>query len=212
MYTLKISMKDAEKMAEQMIAMGKISLEFARTDRATCHEDGVTRESDTDHSFMLGLTAGAFADTFLPRLNRGRVVEFALLHDLVEVYAGDVPTFKKPTPEIKKQKDDAEHAALLRIKDQFGENFPWIHETIEEYERKDTPEARFVKVIDKLEAKITNILNGGATIKVLNHTKEEIEQWKVDHDEWADEYLEEWPEIRPVWDNIVERTYKTFIS
>lgn len=205
-------MEKSEKMAEQMIAMGKISLEFARTYRATCHEDGVTRESDTDHSFMIALTAGAFADTFLPRLDRGRVVEFALLHDLVEVYAGDIPTFKALTPEQKKQKDDAEHKAFLKIKGQFGENFPWIHETIEEYERKDTPEARFVKVFDKMEAKITNILNGGSTVKLLNHTKEEVEQWKKDHEIWADEYLEEWPEIRPIWDTIIEKAYKTFIS
>lgn len=202
-------MNNAE-LTEKMIAMGKISLEFARTNRVTCHEDGVTRESDTDHSFMLGLIAGSFADTLLPRLDRGRVVEFALLHDLVEVYAGDVPTFKALSPDAQQKKDADEHAALLKIQTQFGEHFPWVHETIESYERKDTPEARFVKVIDKLVAKITNILNGGSTVKILKYTSEDVEQWKIDHDKWADQYLEEWPEIRPVWDNIVEKAYKTF--
>lgn len=201
-------MENPKEIADQMLQMGKISLKFGRTYRITLHEDGVTRESDTDHSFMLGLIAGSLVSKYLPRLNRGRVMEFALLHDLVEVHAGDVPTFKTLTPEQKKAKDDAEHKALLKIQEEFGDYFPWIHGTIEEYERKDTPEARFVKIIDKMMAKITHILNDGAVMEKIGATPENAQEWHKEQSDWADEYMKEWPEIRPLWDEIIARSYK----
>ena len=66
-------------------------------------------------------------------------------------------------------KEEREMAALAQIRSEFDAELPWIGETIAAYERRDTPEARFIKVVDKALPKITNILNGGVTFKGQKH-------------------------------------------
>ncbi len=154
---------------QAIIDLGTLSLAFGRVDRVTCHPDGATPESDTDHTVMLGLVACAFAERFAPELDRGKIAQFALVHDLVEVYAGDTPTARIMTDLDHASKEEREAAALLRIRDEFDGQLPWIADTIAAYERLDTPEARFVKVVDKALPKIANILNGGVTFKKQKH-------------------------------------------
>lgn len=157
---------------QAIIDLGKLSLAFGRVNRITCHPDGVTPESDTDHTVMLGIVACAFAERFAPELDRGRIAEFALVHDFVEVYAGDTPTARIQSDADQTNKEEREAEALSRIRAEFDAELPWIGETITAYEQRDTPEARFVKVVDKALPKITNILNGGVTFKAAGHCKE----------------------------------------
>ena len=61
-------------------------------------------------------------------------------------------------------KEQREHAALERIKGEFTE-LPWLASTIEAYERLDSDEARYVKIVDKVLPKLTHLLNGGAALR-----------------------------------------------
>ncbi len=167
-------------VVQAIIDLGKLSLTFGGVNRVTCHLDGVTPESDTDHTVMLGLVACAFAERFAPTLDRGMIAQFALVHDLVEVYAGDMATGFIMSDTDHTGKKEREDAALARIREEFDTELPWIGETIERYESLDTPEARFIKVIDKALPKITNILNGGAAFKKQGHTKETGEAFLAD--------------------------------
>jgi len=162
------------------IDLCKFVLAFGRIERHTCHEDGVRQETDTDHTVMLGIIACAFAEQFEPTLDRGLIAQFALVHDLVEVYAGDTYSGKILQEESAANKVEREHAALVRIKNEFDSVFPWIGKMIEKYESLDTPEARYIKVLDKALPKITNILNGGVTIKRAGHTAESLREF-IDH-------------------------------
>ena len=167
-----------EDIARAMIDLGELAFAFGRTDRITRHPDGVTLESDTDHTVMLGLAACALASRFAPHLDVGKVAQFALIHDLVEVYAGDTVTSVKGYSSVDhKDKEEREAAALARIESEFIETLPWLPETIASYERLDTPEARFVKVIDKAMPKIANILNKGVTFKPQGHDRESAEEF-----------------------------------
>lgn len=150
-------------IASSVIALGHLSLAFGRVDRITYHEDGSTLESDTDHTVMLGLIACAFAAEHLPDLNLGLVAQFALVHDVVEVYAGDTPTLRI-NDDQRASKAERELAAFRRIRDEFAA-LPWLATTIGRYENRGTPEARYVKALDKLLPKITHILNGGKTLR-----------------------------------------------
>ena len=149
------------------IELGRLLLQFGLTLRATHHEDQETRESDATHTVMLGILACAYADVYAPHLDRGRIAEFALVHDLVEVYAGDTPTFRMTDEKLMKDKEAREAAALARIKEEFDGIYPWIARTIEEYERRESPEARYIKVVDKALPKIVHILNKGHTVRSL---------------------------------------------
>lgn len=164
---------DIEKVTEKTLELGKLSLLFSRVNRATFHEDGVTPESDTDHTVMLGLCACAFASQYDTSLDIGKVAQFALVHDLVEAYAGDTNSIGI-TADTKSDKEVREHNAFLRIQEEFRDIFPWIHSTIEEYESLESKEARFIKTFDKILPKITHTLNNGKHYKDSNRTKDEL--------------------------------------
>lgn len=151
------------KLATSVVDLGRLSLAFGRVDRITYHEDGTTPESDTDHTVMLGLIACAFAAEHLA-LDLGRVAQYALVHDLVEVYAGDTPTLVALSSDAKQAKADRETAAWLRIRTEFAA-LPWLANTIGQYELRQIPEARYVKAMDKLLPKITHILNDCSTVR-----------------------------------------------
>lgn len=164
---------DIEPASVQAIMdLAKLSLAFGRVDRATCHPDGVTPESDSDHTVMLGLVACAFAERFVPELDRGKVAQFALVHDLVEAYAGDTPTAYIMSDADSASKEEREAIALARIREEFDQELPWVGETIDAYESLSTPEARFVKVMDKTLPKMVNIFNDGVTFKRQGNDKE----------------------------------------
>lgn len=137
-----------DSLMNDLQALTALLFDFAKINRATYLDDKGTPESDTDHTVMLSVIACALAATHLPELDLGKVAQFALVHDLVEVYAGDVNTIDFHSVDHDK-KTASEAAALKKIKQQFGSNLPWIHQTIEDYESLESPEARFVKTLDK---------------------------------------------------------------
>lgn len=169
---------------EAVIDLGRLALAFGRVERITYHQDGTTPESDTDHTVMLAMVACAFAGRHLPDLDLGKVAQYALVHDLVEVYAGDTPTLRI-TAAQQASKHRRERAALERIERQFGGRLPWVPATIQDYERRADPETRYVKALDKLLPKITHLLNGGVT----------LQQQAMDPDELAARYATQGVEL-----------------
>ncbi len=165
-------MRRKKSAAQAVIDLGALTLKFARVDRITNHEDGVTPESDTDHTVMLGLVACAYAARYATHLDIGKIAQYALIHDLVEVYAGDTPTLTK-VPWDKKKKHEREMRALKRIQKEFSKTLPWIPTTIARYESLKDPEARFVKTMDKIMPTITHFLNNGKTLKKYGYTPQE---------------------------------------
>jgi len=155
---------DLKKVLDKMLEMAEMILDFSKINRVTLHYDKISPESDTDHTVMLSVMACALAKEFYSELDLGKVSQFAIIHDLVEVYAGDTNTISM-TEELLADKMQRENLALLKIKDKFSSDFPWIHETIEEYESLKTKEARFVKTLDKLLPCLTVVLNSGAQFK-----------------------------------------------
>lgn len=149
-----------KQIYEQLIELSTYCLAFANVDRATSNVDGITPESDTDHTVMLSMVGCAFASVFMPNLDLGKVAQFALVHDFTEVLTGDVDTLK---PFDKQAKIEREKKALESLKSTF-ESIPWLGHTLEEYESLASPEARFVKVLDKVLPKITQILSNGKTL------------------------------------------------
>ena len=156
-----------------MLTIARLCLQFGRVPRATLHPDGVQPESDTDHTVMLGIFACALAEQW-PHLNldRGLLAQMALVHDLVEAYAGDTNSFAI-TASSKAAKEEREAAALDRIQAETRD-YPWIADTIAHYERGQTPEARFLRYLDKVTPKLTHALNGCAALRRMGKSREEV--------------------------------------
>lgn len=153
----------AEKLAPHVFELGQLCIEFGKTDREVHVDTEGSPESDTDHTFMLAMIAGSVAAEYLPELDHRKVIEFALVHDFVEVITKDVATITI-SDEAYAEKQQREEEALAVIRQRFGTVFPWVHKTIESYERLDTPEARFVKIMDKVMPGILQINNRGMTL------------------------------------------------
>ncbi len=148
-----------ETTGESLRKLGELTLKLGEVNRATRFPDGVRLESDTDHTVMLGLVACAYAAKDAPHLDLGKIAQFSLVHDLIEAYAGDTDTFGMHKDEDKKRaKEEREANAMRRIEEEF-DTLPWLSTTIHEYESLSTPEARFVKTMDKTLPKVTHSFN-----------------------------------------------------
>ncbi len=164
-----------EEYEEGILKLGKLVFDFAKVHRAVYHDDGITPESDTDHTVMVGIIACSLAEALYKELDLGKVARYALVHDIVEVYAGDTSTFNISDARVK-EKEHREKRALHLIEDQFSSVYPWLPKEIDRYEAKEDKEARFVKAVDKLMTHITHRLNNDAYFKKTRTSKEDAMQ------------------------------------
>lgn len=108
-------------------------------------------ESVADHSFGLSLLATLFCP---PKLNKLKVLEMVVLHDLAEVKTGDLTPYDGvPSAE----KAERERRALDHLLEGFADR-PRFLELAGEYQDGLSPEARFVKDLDKLEMALQSLL------------------------------------------------------
>lgn len=147
--------KSAKKAQEYLLALSRVAVDFARVYRAPRYSDGA-KESDVEHSYHLALSAAELAASYFPDLDTGLVTQFALVHDLPELYAGDTPTLGI-TDANRAQKEAAERIALDKL---LTELPPHTAQLLERYEKQEEPEARFVRFVDKLMPALTLIIAG----------------------------------------------------
>ena len=177
-----------------LLPLADLALRLGAVNRATLYPDGVTPESDTDHTVMLQLSAVSVAVHHRELgLDAGMVALYALVHDLVEAYAGDVNTFI-PDANAAKDKAQREAAALVRIEAECAA-WPWIANLIRAYEAQQVSEARFVRYLDKAMPKLTHTLNHCAAIKRMGHTRERLEEV---HERQEGLLATEYPEFAPI--------------
>lgn len=206
-----------EHNTQGLIDIGKLVFTFAKVDRVTLHEDGLTPESDTDHTVMLSVCACALASKLYPHLDLGKVAQFSIIHDLVEAYAGDTNTFNLDEAG-RREKEKREEHALTRIKAEFDTVYPWISDMIEQYESLVTDEAQFVKMTDKVMTKLTHRMNTGAYLKKEKKTREETmmhygNQTKTLEDTYGNKFPEVIEILKQLTDDIIKETYgHSFIS
>jgi putative hydrolase of HD superfamily len=111
---------------------------------------GVPRErceSVAEHSFGVAVLTLWLANSVEAPLDVCKVAQMALLHDVGEVYAGDITPADAVSAEEKSLLEaEAVRQIFLRLPE--GETYLSVWE---EYEAGETPEARFVRQIDRLE-------------------------------------------------------------
>ncbi len=205
-------MEVKKEHVDKVLDLAKLSLAFAKVNRVTHHEDGVRNESDTDHSFMLSIIASSLADTFYKnRLDIGLISQFAILHDLVEVYAGDTDTFLNNDEQSRKEKNNREMEALQKIGTEFDREFPWAHRMITEYETQSSKESRFVKLIDKMLPELTHILNNFSYINGSGMGKDYFYNFIKDKKDFlCEKYTDEFPEILFLYEFIVQKMFDCY--
>ena len=117
-------------------------------------------ESVADHVFGTALLAIFVCDAYFPSVNQFKVIKMILIHELGEVYDGD--RFAKTDAE-RHERHEAERAAIIELLRDFPQGAEYL--TLwEEFERRDTTEAKIASELDKLEmamqAKIYQLQHG----------------------------------------------------
>lgn len=146
----------AAEVFPKILELGHVAMQFAQVERGTGNLRG-GHETDTDHTVMLSLIAISLAE-YDPRLDTGKVSKYALVHDLVEVYAGDTPTLHQDKVDFG-AKAKAEAEALERLETQFAQTFPGLIQILKDYEALTDLESQFVKTLDKSMPAITHLFN-----------------------------------------------------
>lgn len=130
-------------------------------ERRTHVGGGERRENTAEHSWHLALFALVLAEHADEPVDLGRVVAMVLLHDLVEIDAGDTFAYDEAAHDDKAER---ERAAADRL---FGllppEQGSSLRALWEEYEAAETPDGRFAMALDRLQPILLNYLSGGRT-------------------------------------------------
>ncbi len=163
---------------ERLIEFQSFLLKFQAIDRVihVKKNDKQKQENDVEHSYSLAMM-GWFLANYFPEIDRDKVIRFALVHDLVEVYAGDTYIFADK--EHLQSKKKREHEALEKIQAEWPDFFD-MHDHIQEYEKMNSDEAKFVYSLDKILPVMLNLLNDGYTWKTEKITLEQLHEQKKD--------------------------------
>jgi putative hydrolase of HD superfamily len=162
----------------QIIEFAKLLHAVQRVERAVRVPGTDRKENDAEHSYSLAMLAWYIADTRDLKLNKQKIFEYALAHDIVEVYAGDTPAFSKQAG-IHSSKKEREAASLARIRSEFPD-FDSLYASMAAYESQADEEARFVYALDKLMPIFLGFAQDGRDWKDNGISFEDVFTYKLD--------------------------------
>jgi putative hydrolase of HD superfamily len=177
----------------RLIDLQKLLLQFQAIDRVLYIPGrGHRHENDIEHSYNLAMAAWFLAEYF-PELNKDQVIRLSLVHDLVEVHAGDTFIFHNPTGMATKA---AREAAALKQLSKDWADFPDMLRALHRYEERQSPEARFVYALDKVMPAIMNYLQGGEVWRQRHVSLQDLRDMK-------DSKVALSPEIQPYYHELL---------
>lgn len=165
--------------------------------------DGCRFENDAEHSWTICLMAILFKEYSNKEIDLQKVITMLLIHDIVEIDAGDVLLYSAKRDGIL----DAEEKAAQRI---FGiledDQKSYFYNLWREFEEKKTPEAQFASVFDRIEPILQNYKNEGFAWKQHNIKKHQVIERNI-HIRHGSEEI--WNFILKLLDVCVEKGYLT---
>ena len=117
------------------------------------------KENDTEHSWHLALMAMLMAEHMTEKPDILRTISMVIIHDIVEIDAGDTYAYDVKGNETKRAREEAAADRIFNLlpKDQAI----YMRELWEEFEAKETPEAKFANALDKLQPLMLNDATNG---------------------------------------------------
>lgn len=151
-----------EKQMEFIMEMDKLK----KITRQTYLSDGSRKENDVEHSWHLAMMCILLKEYANEKIDVLKTVTMVLIHDVVELDAGDTYAYDVEGNETKRQR---EVAAAERI---FGilpvDQQKYFRDLWEEFEEGKTAEARFALALDKIQPVMLNSASGGRSWKEHN--------------------------------------------
>jgi putative hydrolases of HD superfamily len=135
------------------------------------------RENDAEHSWHLAMMVLILAEYADEPLDVARTLELVLVHDLVEVYAGD--TFIYDPAAVAGQRDRELAAADKLFALLPAGQAERVRARWDEFEDRRTPEARFAKAMDRLQPMLLNWMARGGTWRSPGVTADDVRARKA---------------------------------
>jgi len=132
-------------MQNHLFDLMQCLIDFQHVERVINVPGTDRKENDTEHSYNLAIAAWIIILKDNLPLDIGKVLRYALVHDLVELYAGDSNALSASETATKAER---EAAGLQRLEAHpvLGVLYPYIHA----YENRSDEEAKFVYSLDKI--------------------------------------------------------------
>jgi len=141
--------------------------------RGTTLCDGSRRENSGEHSWHIALYAMVMAEHANRPVNIDRVIKMLLIHDLVEIDAGDNPIHGDHDPS---KMEAIEKAAATRIFGLLPNDQARAYRALwDEFEAAETDDAIFAKSIDRVQPVISNLETDGGTWPEYNVTADQLQ-------------------------------------
>lgn len=130
-------------------------------------------ENTAEHSWHLGLYAIILAEYSNAKIDISRVIKLVLLHDIVEIDAGDTFCYDDIHNESKQEREQraADRIFGLLPDDQRDE----LMNLWKEFEERKTPEAKFAASVDRLQPLLHNYVTGGGSWKRHGIKRHQVE-------------------------------------
>lgn len=131
--------------------------------RQTHLSGGGRRENDAEHAWHMAIMAYLLKDYANEEVDIAKVMIMCLIHDIVEIEAGDTYAYDEEGLKTQKAREDAakEHLFGMLPDDQKAEMIALF----DEFEAYDTPESKFAHAMDNLQPLMLNDSNGGGDWK-----------------------------------------------
>ena len=130
------------------------------------------RENDAEHAWHMAIMAYLLREYANEEVDITRTMFMCLIHDLVEIYAGDTYAYDEAAKESQHEREEAAKERLFSMlpEDQAAE----FEAVFEEFEECVTPEARFARAMDNLQPLILNDSNDGGDWRAHGVTEQQV--------------------------------------
>lgn len=134
--------------------------------RQTLLIDKSRRENDAEHSWHISVMALLFEEYALQKPDTNHAIQMALVHDLVEVYAGDTFAYDASGYEDKRAREEEAARKLFSILP--AEQGQKIRALWEEFDANETVDSKYANCLDCIQPFLHNTLTEGHTWRNSN--------------------------------------------
>lgn len=192
----------SERLTRQLAFVAEID-KLKHILRQTWLLDASRRENDAEHSWHICVMALLLAEHAEAPVDLAKVVKMLLIHDVVEIDAGDTFIYDQAGHVDKKEREirAAERLFGLLPADQSAE----LRALWDEFEARETPEARYAAAIDRLQPLMHNYLTEGKAWQAHGVTADRV--LAMNHERIAAASPTLWQEANRMIHEAVEKGY-----
>ncbi len=127
--------------------------------RQTYLADGSRKENDAEHAWHMAVMTLLLSEYANEQIDVLKTIAMLLIHDLVEIDAGDTYAYDETANATKSEREQAAAQRLFGILPEDQKK--WFRNLWEEFEAWDTPEAKFAHTMDHIQPIMLNAASDG---------------------------------------------------